>query len=119
MLGNCKLHAYLVIISLHSCVQLTNATALSNHHHHHHRHDRHTAVDLWRDTGADSISSRFGGGGGTSDRLGGGQSRRRQSPATLLSHKQNLITGSANTPLSSPYNQFYLTNSVNSPHNGK
>ena len=50
------------------------------------------------------------------DRL---QPRRRQSPATFLSHKQNLITGSANSPLSSPYNQFYLTNSVNSPHNGK
>ena len=45
--------------------------------------------------------------------------RRRQSQATLLSHKQNLLTGSANTPLTSPYNQFYLTNSVNSPHNGK
>lgn len=50
------------------------------------------------------------------DRLG---PRRRQSQATLLSHKQNLITGSANSPLSSPYNQFYLTNNVNSPHNGK
>ena len=50
-----------------------------------------------------------------SDRL---TPRRRQSQATLLSHKQNLITGSANSPLSSPYNQFYLTNSVNSPHNG-
>lgn len=45
--------------------------------------------------------------------------RRRQSQATLLSHKQNLITGSANSPLTSPYNQFYLTNNVNSPHNGK
>lgn len=53
-----------------------------------------------------------------SDRLAG-QPRRRQSQATLLSHKQNLITGSANTPLTSPYNQFYLTNNVNSPHNGK
>lgn len=51
-----------------------------------------------------------------SDRL---QPRRRQSQATLLSHKQNLLTGSANSHLPSPYNQFYLTNSVNSPHNGK
>lgn len=50
------------------------------------------------------------------DRL---QPRRRQSQATLLSHKQNLITGSANSPFTSPYNQFYLTNNVNSPHNGK
>lgn len=50
-----------------------------------------------------------------SDRL---HPRRRQSQATLLSHKQNLITGSANSPLTSPYNQFYLTNNVNSPHNG-
>lgn len=47
------------------------------------------------------------------------QPRRRQSQATLLSHKQNLITGSANSPFTSPYNQFYLTNNVNSPHNGK
>lgn len=54
--------------------------------------------------------------GQLADRL---QPRRRQSQASLLSHKQNLITGSANTPLTSPYNQFYLTNSVNSPHNGK
>ena len=51
-----------------------------------------------------------------SDRL---YPRRRQSQATLLSHKQNLITGSANSPLTSPYNQFYFTNNVNSPHNGK
>lgn len=56
--------------------------------------------------------------GSLRDRLGAGQPRRRQSQATFLSHKQNLITGSANTPLSSPYNQFYLTNNVNSPHNG-
>lgn len=54
-----------------------------------------------------------------SNRLSNGQARRRQSQATLLSHKQNLLTGSANTPLTSPYNQFYLTNNVNSPHNGK
>lgn len=54
--------------------------------------------------------------GQISDRL---QARRRQSQATLLSHKQNLLTGSANSPLTSPYNQFYLTNNVNSPHNGK
>lgn len=47
------------------------------------------------------------------------QPRRRQSQATLLSHKQNLITGSANSPFTSPYNQFYLTNNVNSPHNGR
>lgn len=54
--------------------------------------------------------------GALNDRL---QPRRRQSQATLLSHKQNLLTGSANSPLTSPYNQFYLTNNVNSPHNGK
>lgn len=54
--------------------------------------------------------------GDISDRL---QPRRRQSQAVLLSHKQNLLTGSANSPLTSPYNQFYLTNNVNSPHNGK
>jgi hypothetical protein len=53
------------------------------------------------------------------DPFGANQPRRRQSQATFLSHKQNLITGSANTPLGSPYNQFYLTNNVNSPHNGK
>lgn len=47
------------------------------------------------------------------------QSRRRQSQTTLLSHKQNLLTGSANSPITSPYNQFYLTNNINSPHNGK
>lgn len=70
------------------------------------------ASNRWTTT---DISSRVNGLG-VSDRL---QGRRRQSPATLLSHKQNLITGSANTPLTSPYNQFYLTNSVNSPHNGK
>lgn len=49
-----------------------------------------------------------------SDRL---QPRRRQSQATLLSHKQSLLTGSANSHFASPYNQFYLTNNVNSPHN--
>lgn len=50
-----------------------------------------------------------------SDRL---QPRRRQSQTTFLSHKQNLFTGSANSPLTSPHNQFYLSNNVNSPHNG-
>lgn len=70
------------------------------------------AIERWRATEASSRSSDLG----VTDRL---QGRRRQSPATLLSHKQSLITGSANSPLTSPYNQFYLTNSVNSPHNGR
>lgn len=52
-----------------------------------------------------------------SDRL---HPRRHQSQVPIfLTHKQNLLTGSASSPISSPYNQFYLTNSVNSPHNGK
>lgn len=41
--------------------------------------------------------------------------RRRQEGN---SYKHNLLTGSAYTQLMSPYNQFYLNNNVNSPHNG-
>lgn len=49
------------------------------------------------------------------------KARRRQGSGHLQSHgfKQNLLTGSANNNLMSPYNQFYLNNNVNSPHNGK
>lgn len=64
-----------------------------------------------------SVSSVRIGPDQLSDRLL--QSRRRQSQTTMLSHKQNLLTGSANSPITSPYNQFYLTNNINSPHNGK
>lgn len=105
----CAIYVYVVIISS-SLVQFVSSIEALNHH-------ERTGIELWKKTGADITSSRSNDG--TSDRLVIGQPRRRQSSSTLLSHKQNLITGSANTPLTSPYNQFYLTNSVNSPHNGK